>query len=351
MKVLILYSELAGYIVKCMEELSTRTGVLVTVVNWPVNKEAPFQFNEGAIDYRSRSDFDNAQLLEFAIELSPDIIISSGWMDKGYNGVCKSFKNKIPVVACFDNHWTGSVKQKLVSMISKVVIRDKFNRAWVPGEIQAKYARKLGFKKSEISKGFYAADTQMFNAYYGKYSAAKKNIFPKRLLFVGRYVEHKGIFEMWRAFVKLKQQDEFQDWELWCVGTGDQWDNKIQSEGIKHLGFKQPDEFDEIIKNTSIYILPSKFEPWGVSLQEFAVAGYPIVASKAVGSTEAFCNVKNSFIFNHNNNTELKIRLAEAMRLSQSEYAKMSDESHRIGSLITARGWSDTIINITNGKN
>ena len=44
---------------------------------------------------------------------------------------------------------------------------------------------------------------------------------------------------MWNAFVKW-QQNNPSDWELWCVGTGDEWENKVEHDKIKHFGFIQP---------------------------------------------------------------------------------------------------------------
>ena len=203
-------------------------------------------------------------------------------MDKDYLKIVKSFKKNIPSVLTLDNHWNGSLKQRLASLLSPIMLKDKFTDAWVPGEPQYKFAKSLGFKK--ITKGFYCADVDLHRSNYKAGNVPKTNQF----LYVGRYVEHKAIFEMWEAFIELVESGEAENWEMICAGTGDAFDNKIEHPSIKHLGFLQPSELKQLLDQNPIYILPSKFEPWGVSVQEFAIAGCPLLISGRVGAKELF---------------------------------------------------------------
>ena len=43
-KIVFLYSEVAGYFLACAKELANSAEVLI--VRWPVNSEAPFQFED-----------------------------------------------------------------------------------------------------------------------------------------------------------------------------------------------------------------------------------------------------------------------------------------------------------------
>ena len=107
----------------------------------------------------------------------------------------------------------------------------------------------------------------------------KKN-FPKRFLYVGRYYDFKGVKTLWDAFIQLQVENP-NDWELWCLGNGDL--EPLEHPKIKHLGFMQPEDLDKIISETGIFILPSLFEPWGVVVQEYAAAGYPLILSNQIG--------------------------------------------------------------------
>ncbi len=352
MNIVFLYTELAGYTITCLKQLvKDYPEVNLHVFRWPVNKEAPFNFDFEGVKVYEKADFSKENLIQKLTEINPSCMVVSGWVDKDYTSAAKRFKKKIPVVLTIDNHWRGDVKQLIASRLSRFLIRDKFNKAWVPGEVQAKFARKLGFKEKDIFKGFYAADTELFSSYGEQANESKAVNFPKRFLYVGRYVEHKGIFDIWNAFIKLQEEGP-NDWELWSVGTGDQWENRVQHDKIKHLGFVQPEDFQHIINETSIYLLPSRFEPWGVSLQEFAAAGFPVLVSENVGSSEAFCDSgKNGFIFESGNLDQIKKSMKEMMNLSQERFNDMSNHSRTLSLQITPQKWTETLMKIANGTN
>lgn len=351
MKILFLYSELAGYTLTCLKQFKEEfPESSLFVVRWPVNKEAPFNFDFEGITVLEKSDYPGDQLSKKVAQINPDGLVVSGWMDKDYTAIAKLYKKKIPVVLTIDNHWRGDLKQIVASKLSRFLIRNKFNRVWVPGEVQAKFARKLGFKENHIFKGFYSADVELFEGYGIRCKEEKRAAYPKRLLYVGRYVEHKGIFDIWNAFIEL-QDEETSEWELWSVGTGDQWENRLEHDKIKHLGFVQPNEFADIINKTSVYLLPSHYEPWGVSLHEFAAAGYPVLVSDKVGSSEAFCtDAKNGYVFESGNLVDLKNKLKILMNMNQKTYNEMSEESIRLSESITPTTWAITLNEIiTNG--
>lgn len=345
MNILFLYSELAGYSIACMKKvMELNPQVKITVIRWPINKEAPFQFDFGAIEVHEKNTFSEEQLITFVKKINPTLIVCSGWMDKTYVKICQIYKGKIPTVLTLDNHWRGDIKQHLAQLLSPFFIKTRFSHAWVPGEKQYAFARKLGFKVDKIKKGFYSADVELFTTYRNRLKIETDGQYPKRLLYVGRYVEHKGIFDLWKAFTEL-QAEQPNDWELWCVGTGDQWENRVQHPKIKHVGFLQPNEFDEVITNTSVYILSSHFEPWGVSLHEFVAVGYPVICSDEAGSSEQFLkNNENGFLFQSGDVTQLKKAMVNIMQLNTADFKKMQQKSVELGQTITPNTWARTLM-------
>ena len=295
-KVAFLYSEVAGYFLACAAELSKKADVLI--FRWPVNQEAPFDLSQyDNLTILDRSEFSQAQLEQQLKAFDPNILVCSGWLDKGYTITAKKMKKQIPVVLTLDNHWTGSLKQHLAAITSSFHLRRTFTHAWVPGAPQAIFAKKLGFKGQFLIENFYCANTPLFDTQYHATFQSKKSDFPKRFLYVARYVAHKGIFELWNAFIELQKENP-SDWELWCLGTGEEWENRVEHEKIKHIGFVQPKDLEQYVAQTGVYILPSKFEPWGVSVQEFAICGFPLLISSAVGAKWGYLEEgKNGFEF------------------------------------------------------
>ncbi|MFI5141054.1 MAG: glycosyltransferase family 4 protein [Bacteroidia bacterium] len=283
-------------------------------------------------------------MLALIENLNPSLIICSGWIDKDYLRVCKKYFKKIPTVLTLDTHWNGSLKQYIASFVSPFVLKNKFSHAWVPGTIQKKYAKKLGFKDSEITLGFYSCDVNYFLSIRDKVVVQKQQNFPKRFIFTGRYYDFKGVDKLWQAFIELQNENP-NEWELWCLGAGSL--QPVQHPKIKHCGFVQPENFLEYAQQTGVFVMPSLFEPWGVVLHEFAAMGFPLLASDRVGAIESFLqDTKNGFIFNAGDVNSLKEKLKEIMQLPTEQLNLMGERSYKLAQNITPKMWADNLMKL-----
>ena len=346
-RILFLYTEIANYFLACIKELHKSADI--SIVRWAVNKEAPFTFEfHPEWQVFERNQFITKELIAFSEEFDPDIIVCSGWIDEGYNAVAKHWKNKVPTVISVDNHYTGSIRQQIGRLISKFKLHNRFSHVWVPGDPQEIFARKLGFTENQLLRGFYSADIEHFKAIYSSTKSYKKKNYPRRFLYVGRYVDFKGVKELWTAFINANEkQNNEKKWELWCVGTGDLWEERVENEKIKHFGFVQPKEFEAILKNTGVFVLPSRKEPWGVVVHEMASAGLTLLCSDKVGAASAFLDEgKNGFYFKSGNTSSLEEAMLRIMQTSDIELKRMGDESHSLGIQQSPKEWSKTLLSI-----
>ncbi len=346
-KILFLYTELAGYFISCVKELAEKNNVEVHIVRWPINKEAPFGFNfPGSIKIYERSGYAEKELYDLVEEISPDLIYCAGWMDKGYLGICKKWRGKVSTILGFDNKWEGSLKQRLSLIYAKTIFLDSFSQCFIPGEPQISFAKKMGFNAGNILTGVYCADVSYFNGLYSKYIEQKERNFPKRFVFVGRYNEAKDVETLWKAFIEI-QQEQPNDWELWCIGTGDV--KPIIHPKIKHMGFVQPSDIWNYISETGVFVLPSKFEPWGVVVHEFAAAGFPLICSNRVGAASSFLEEgSNGFIFQGGNVEELKKCFNKIIDMNNGTLLAMAKKSVELSLRITPKKWSETLLKLLN---
>lgn len=347
-RIVFLYTEIAAYFLACIEKLALHPHVEVTVIRWPLNQEAPFKFSfPSSVSFFIRDDFQSdKQLLDFVKALDPSVIYCSGWMDKGYLKVCKKYRSSIPVIVGIDNQWKGSIKQQIARLISPYRLLNRFSHCWVPGSLQEKYAIKLGFKRENILTGFYSCDFDFFHDQYLANKKEKEALFPRRFIYVGRYYEFKGIKNLWKAFIEL-QKEAPNDWELWCLGTGDL--DPVVHPKIKHFGFVQPSEISTYIKNTGVFVLPSFFEPWGVVVHEFAAAGFPVICSDEVGARVAFVeNNYNGYIYKAQDISALKTALKSIMDAEKERLAEMAENSIKKAALITPEIWAKQLISLVN---
>ena len=346
MGIVFLYTELSGYFIACLKRLISLNKVKVMVVHWPINPEAPFDFElPKEVDFINKNSLKRKEILNKIQTMNPSIIVISGWLDKDYLKISRHFKPSSKIVLCMDNTWIGSFKQFIGTLLSKYLHSLFFTHIWIPGNPQLAYAQKLGFKDKSILKGYYSADQELFSSFYEKSILIKEKQFPHRFLFAGRYIPSKGIDALIQTFNEM--QDELNGWELWCIGTGTLKNNYEDSKMIKHLGFVQLKNIYEVIEQTGVFILPSKHEPWGVAVHEFASAGLPLVLSANVNSATEFLEEgSNGFQFNWSEPNSLKIAIKKIVNLSDKELIEMSIESNRLSKRITTQKWSDTLINI-----
>ena len=343
MKILILYYELAYYNLPCFKELSKNNEIFL--VKYEINKlEAPFKFKfDFPLKLYDANLLSYKDLLGIYSEICPDIIFCAGWVNKDYLRLCSENTNQINILG-FDTTWDNNILQNLKALLYKLKYRNVFNYAFVPGLKQFELAQKMGFKKNKIKLGAYSCDFNYFKKLGDSYNKLKKNNNPKRFLFVGRYIKRKGILDLWNSFLQLNNEVS-NNWELWCVGTGPLYEKRIVHPKIKHFGFLQPSEIKLLIKDTSVFILPSHFEPWGVVVHEFASAGFPLILSDKISSSTSFLdNNVNGFMFQSKSIPSLKNALKKMIRTNDENLYKMGQISVKLASTITPEKWAKQIL-------
>ena len=103
----------------------------------------------------------------------------------------------------------------------------------------------------------------------------------KRIIAVGRYVYQKGFDLLLKAWAKIEKQ--YSDWELVIFGDGNRvpYEQLMSDLGIDttrcHLNGPTTDIQKEYI-NSSIFVLSSRFEGFGMVLIEAMACGLPVVS-------------------------------------------------------------------------
>lgn len=352
MKVLVLYSEIAGYFIACVRRYVQLHGGTVHIVRWPINPEAPFKFpDEPGIVYHERSAYNAAGLLQLAREINPDALYVSGWIDKSYLKVARHFfKMGKPVIAAFDTQWRGDLRQRIATWISPFVFKRRFTHAWVPGMFQYEYARRLGFARDRILTGMYAADTALFDAVYAPAMAAKAAHYPHRLVYVGRYLALKGVLELYHAFKEVSMEVQH-DWELVLIGNGPLKDELHETRNIRFRDFVQPSELPGLAIEAGVLVLPSRSDAWGVVLHEFAAAGLPLICTDAAGGITAFVkHGYNGFVHRRDDKDSLKQVLKLLFAQTDDDLRRMGQRSHELSKQISPDTWAATLHHIVGGR-
>ena len=86
---------------------------------------------------------------------------------------------------------------------------------------------------------------------------------------------------------KFNQHFSSEDAVLKIIGRGKEEDylkNKYCSSNVLFLGQLFNDDLISEFKNSSCFVFPSKFEPWGLVVNEALSSGLPVIAYKSVGA-------------------------------------------------------------------
>lgn len=166
------------------------------------------------------------------------------------------------------------------------------------------------------------------HSYEKKYFYPAKNkkytkIF--KLLFVGRFTESKGIFEILKLATLLKESSV--DYEIVFVGYGE-LENIIAKYcqancNCKLIGaVKDREKLGEIYRNSDFLLLPSqKYNRWeelfGIVILEAMACGVIPISSNHVGPCEIISNTINGYLFNEKEYSQRTVELLATLSLEE----------------------------------
>jgi glycosyltransferase involved in cell wall biosynthesis len=343
MKILYLYTEIMGYNLPILERFVSEYGAEVEVVHWNQNKLTPFVPPAMAgVTFRERSTFTQTQLLVFATNFKPDLVYISGWQDRGYLSVVSDLKSQGAVVITgMDSQWTGSFRQQIVAKWINWLKKKKcFSYAWVPGPLQYEFARRIGFTKTDVLCNLLSGNSDVFAQAAASLQADKQAAYPKQFLYVGRFAESKGIDILIEAYKHYRSHYRG-TWSLKCVGNGPLGQLLLEQSqadalGINVQAFTSQEVLLHIARESGAFILPSRYEPWGVVVHEFATAGLPLILSEHVGARPQFLiDGLNGYTFFNDSAEELAAKLHQIATLTNDRLMQMAKVSANLAQQVT----------------
>jgi glycosyltransferase involved in cell wall biosynthesis len=331
MKIGILYSELMPYNIEIFSELRHRYNCTLFLVHWDNNKRSPFIFSNNLFEIVfKRSEINFNKLYDNLTVFNPDLLLVSGRMDDLYLKMAKKFKARnIPIVMGSDDCWEDNLKNNFKRLFSRFLYHKYFTHCWVPGLPQVVFCSKLGFDLSKILCGIYSCSMI--------FSSKNINSFSnKRFLFVGRLIKQKNVVKLIESFSAINKNEK-KGWKLRIVGVGDMNSfKKYTSDDIELFPYQSQTSLIDHALDSSVFVLPSIHEPWGVVVHEFASIGLPLLLSNKVGAASQFLiHNYNGILFNPYDFDSIKESLLEFIKMDSSELKKMSERSSELAAQIS----------------
>lgn len=295
MRVAICWVGVSGYLSACWRALAARPGVDVRFFYVPRlgRDDAPFRsdITEGVPgEVLSPEQLTDPQYVAGRVLAhQPDIVVIPGWVYPAFTGlIANPALAKAKFVLAIDTQrkldrrgnfrqWAGRVKLRRLLR--------KFHRIIVPGERGYQYARFLGFAETQIRRGVNGCDYERFGPLLER-RLARPGGWPKRFLFAGRYVPEKGLDVLLKAY-PLYRGRHADAWPLTLSGAGplvDEVRRAAQSGGVEDVGWVQPQDQPALWTECGAFVLPSRYDAWGVVITEACAAGLPVICTNICGA-------------------------------------------------------------------
>lgn len=111
---------------------------------------------------------------------------------------------------------------------------------------------------------------------------------PATILFCGQMIERKGVDLLLQVFEQVIQSGL--QARLLLVGREAELPQMLEKltpavkQQIDFAGFQAPDDLPHFFQRADIFVLPSRYDGWGVVVNQALGAGLPIICSDAVGA-------------------------------------------------------------------
>lgn len=218
---------------------------------------------------------DEELLLRELEQFQPEVLLVNSWHIPAYMKAARRWKGRALRIVIMDHQWLGTPKQWLGRLTRRLFIQPAFDAAFMPGDEQAVFARHLGFQQHEIIVGLYTCHQSFFTGP----QTPPRHAF----LFTGRLVDTKGVDVLASAYRSYRQKSS-DPWPLVVAGIGPMEAELAAIDGVKVLGFVSPDDLPSVMEEAGCLVLPSRFEPWGVVVQEAAASGQAVICTSSCGA-------------------------------------------------------------------
>ena len=152
-----------------------------------------------------------------------------------------------------------------------------------------------------------------------EYPIIKSSLNQKNIISVGRLSIEKGYSDLIDIFKIVNKK--YPDWHLDIVGDGPEYktiENKIKNNNLNTItlhGFRDRKYVNNLLLNSSIYVMTSLTESFGIVLLEAFSYGVPCIAfSSAQGANEIISNNWDGFLVDDRNKEKMAKKIIELIK-------------------------------------
>jgi len=270
-----------------------------TLRQWPVYRNEICFSHQVLPSWRWRagklSVLINGGLWSALNKVSPQVIICGGYnYAASWEALLWARRHGVAFVLWSESNSQDARRGRVWVEFLKIYFLRHCDRFVVPGKTSFEYLRSLGSPEASIFTAPDAVDnaffaTQAENTRMHAAEFREKLGLPSRfILFVGRLVPEKGIFDLLEAYAKLESGLRS---KVGLVFAGDGGSREALSQQAKRIspgmiclpGFAQREELAGLYALAETFVLPTHSDAWGLVVNEAMACGLPIIVSSVAG--------------------------------------------------------------------
>ncbi|MCT4785119.1 glycosyltransferase family 4 protein [Exiguobacterium aestuarii] len=250
------------------------------------------------IDRRSINPVKDAKLffdyLRTMLKVQPDVILTYTIKPNIYGGMIASLL-KIPFVSTITGLGSAlhkeSLSKKLMISLYKVALK-KASTIFVQNKSNLMFLIENGFNESQLQ----LVSGSGVNLKEFKMRPYPSLEAPIQILFIGRVMKEKGVYELISAAKLLQEKGHQVEFKLaGFLDDGFQMSDEHVPGNVKLVGAIK--DVRESIESSHAIILPSYHEGMSNALLEAAATGRPLLASDIPGCNEIIDDELNGYVF------------------------------------------------------
>jgi glycosyltransferase involved in cell wall biosynthesis len=160
-------------------------------------------------------------------------------------------------------------------------------------------------------------------------AANRKPHRPVRFLYVGQLIPRKGVSELLEAFSQLG------DAELCVAGDGPLRalvSQAVRKGRLKYVGHVDRTALQQLYSESDVLVLPSRYEVWGLVINEALAHGLPVIATQAVGAVDdLLVDDMNGYVTPTGDAAQLREAMARIVDWDEARWRTAESTSLEIG--------------------
>lgn len=220
-----------------------------------------------------------------------------------------------------------------------------FYKFFYIGTLNKRFYLNYKVKKKKLFFSPYSVDNFFFQKEKKINSLKKKTI---NFIFVGKFIERKNV----KIILEVaKELNEYRDIKFNLVGNGPlyqrylDYKKKNKLKQVNFIGFQNQSQLINNYYKNDILILPSKYETWGLVVNEAMAAGLFCLVSNQVGSRyDLIIKKKTGLIFKYNSLKDLKDKILYLKK----NYSKLKKFRKKIFITINKYSIKNSVKNLIN---